>query len=442
MNNKRITAHAKNGIARKLTIYFALCLLVFSVIIGSIFMILFRRHTIDVLKSDLHKRAAEIAQTLSGYFDGTTEGGYGAYMRFLDSMETTDVWIVDRNFEVITRGHGHHGNTITYNDLPVDADHVIDEVFAGKTAFSESFSEVLNRSTITVGTPIESDGTVVGVVLLHSPIDDTNAAVQQGLMMLGISIAVALLLAMLLSLWLSKSFTDPIVSKEAAEALRLEKLRRDFVANISHELKTPVAVLRGSLEALNDEVVTEPDEVKAYHKEMLNETIYLQRLVGDLLDLSRLQNTDFAVDKQKLDFCDLLTDAVHTIKHIADEKSIELVLRLSPPQQAAIYYGDYGRLRQMLLIILDNAVKFSPLGGIVDIALDGHTVTIRDHGNGIAADELPFLFERFYKSRSEINRSGTGLGLAIAKQIAERHGIAITARNAASGGALFELILK
>lgn len=441
---KRGVPMFKNKIALRLAGYFGVCLLVFSLVIGGVFMALFRHHTVELHRADLEQRAAGIAETLSGFMSSGNlqsghesggRGGYGAYLRFLGDLAMADVWIINQSLELTTCGQGEHNEALSYKDLPPDGDEVIDEVFSGKTAFSESFSTILNQPTITVGTPIKNGSVVIGVVLLHSPVGGTDTAISQGLRMLGISMAVALLLSAILALWLSKNFTDPIISKEAVEALRLEALRRDFVANISHELKTPVAVLRGSLEALIDGVVTDTLQVESYHREMLSETMYLQRLVGDLLDLSRLQNVDFVMEMSEVCPSELVDDAIRSVEHLAKAKFVPISLKkVNPPLSIS---GDYGRLRQMLLIVLDNAVKFSPEGATVDVLLSGNSLTIRDHGEGISPDELPFLFDRFYKSRSEQNKTGTGLGLAIAKQIAQRHGITIKAINADGGGAEF-----
>ncbi|HPY37806.1 MAG TPA: ATP-binding protein, partial [Clostridia bacterium] len=231
-----------------------------------------------------------------------------------------------------------------------------------------------------------------------------------------------------------------IASKENA---KLEKLRRDFVANISHELRTPVTVIRGSLEALFDDIVSEPGMVKEYYRQMLLETVYLERLVSDLLDLARLQNLDFTIEMSKVSLKDLAEDAVRSIKRTAEAKGVKI--RLTCIGEEFIIFGDYGRLRQMLLILLDNAVKFSPSNAAVDVELAETpgiiTLSIRDQGPGIAAEDLPHIFERFYKQRSESNKTGTGLGLAIAKQIALRHNSVIEAKNSKNTGAEFILTL-
>lgn len=475
----------KNKIAIKLTLYFSTILLLFSVIIGSVFMTLFKNHTLELHKTDLEKRAVTMAGTLSDFMSGSGSGtgmmggrmGYGAYIRFLDDIAMTDVWIVDENLQLITSGQMAN-QQYNYADLPPDAETVVKEVFQGKTTFSEGFSTLLNTPTLTVGTPIESNGKVIGALLLHSPIEGMNEAIGQGFGILVISMSAALVLSVFLSIILAIAFTKPLKKmKNAAaqladgdyrvktgvrqkdeigelastidilsqrlylasrESEQLHTLRRDFVANISHELRTPVTVIRGSLEALCDEVVTNPEQVKSYHRQMLNESIFLQRLVDDLLDLSRLQNADFKMEMQEISLCDVLKDVIRSAQHVAQRKHIEICEVYDTPSCAVI--GDYGRLRQMFLIILDNAIKFSPQNGIVTVSLNNKTVSIRDNGIGITEGDLPYIFDRFYKVKSEKNKNGTGLGLAIAKQIADRHNIRVSVNSKQNEGTEFQFI--
>ena len=438
----------KNKIALKLSLYFAVALLAFSVIIGSVFMAIFKNHTVEIHKTELSDRAEKIASTVSEYMDinnsqgsghgngqsGSQGSGCGAYFRFIQDIAGADVWIVDENLNLITAGQGMSTKQTVYADLPENADKLVQEVFTDKTVFSEDFSSLLTQPALTVGVPIKSNDEIIGVVLLHSSIHGINEAVTEGRKTLIISIVIALFLAFLLSLWLSKKFTQPIISKEAEDALRLEKIRRDFVANISHELKTPITVMRGSLEALVEEIVSDPETVKEYHKQMLSETLFLQRLVGDLLDLSKLQNTDFAIEKQELSMCYLFDDVVRSVTPLADKKKISINAKTDGNCKMQ---GDYGRLRQMLMIVIDNAIKFSPENSNIEIEMKNKILTIKDYGVGIPQEELPNIFERFYKSRSEQNKTGTGLGLAIAKQIADRHDIILTVKSEVGKGTEF-----
>ncbi|MCB2286773.1 sensor histidine kinase [Clostridium algidicarnis] len=462
----------KNKIAFKLIMYFSATLLLFSIIIGSVFMTLFKNHTMKIYKSDLGKRAVTIADTLSNLISdsgsstnimGGKHLGYGSYLRLLDDIAMTDVWIVDENLDLITSSH-MESKKYNYADLPADAEAVVKEVFQGKTTFSEGFSNLLNAPTLTVGTPIEIKGKVIGALLLHSPVEGMNEGVLKGFSILTLSILVALILSIILSIILAVAFTKPLKKmKDSAlqlaagdyssktgvrqkdeigelasaidvlsdqldlasqERQKLYRLRQDFISNISHELRTPVTVIRGSLEALCEEIVTDPDQIKIYHHQMLRESLYLQRLVNDLLDLSRLQNTDFKIEMQQINLCDVINDVIRSASQIAKLKGVNI----KQNQDTHIFevLGDYGRLRQMLLIILDNAIKFSPKGGVVTLTLKNRSVSIKDNGIGISKEDLPYIFDRFYKVKSEANKNGTGLGLAIAKQIADRHNINVT----------------
>lgn len=456
----------KHKMSIKLALYFAAALLVFSMIVGSIFTTLFRNYTIELHQAELEERAVTMAGNLSEFVSGTNggrmQGGYGAYLRFLDEIAMADVWIVNEDLELMAQNPMMPRN---YSELPPDAADVVKTVFEGSTTFSEGFSGLLETSTLTVGTPIWSGERIVGALLLHAPVSGIDAGVGQGLKILAISVTIALLLSILLSVALVLQFTKPLkkinqaalrlaegdysartqvqqedeigelakvmdglsqrLDQASQESERMQKMRQDFVANISHELRTPVTVIRGSLEALCDRVVNEPGQIEAYHQQMLKESLYLQRLVNDLLDLSRLQNADFKIEMQDISLCELVQDAVRSARQLDPSKSIEV--QQDTERASCMIRGDYGRLRQMLLILLDNAVKFSPAGRPVTVLHNGAQVAIRNEGAGIPSEALPFIFDRFQKERSEENKSGTGLGLAIAKEIAERHQIHISA---------------
>lgn len=431
----------KNKIAIKLILYFTAVILTFSVIIGIVFIVLFKNNTISLNKKDLENRAVSIAETLSDYIGGNTQntqsmhsmgnsGGLGMYLMFLSDIAGTSVWVVDENLNLLTNNmhHGMMSKNYEYSDLPENAEWLVKEVFNDKVIFSEDFSGILFEQTLTVGAPIKNtENEVIGVVLLHSPVNGVTEAVFEGGKLLLISILAALALALILALKLSKNFIDPIIIKEAEDALRLENIRREFVANISHELKTPITVIRGSLEALTDKIVTDPVQIDEYHRQMLTETVFLQRLVGDLLDLSRLQNNEFVLEKTEISITDCLNDAIRSVSRLADSKNVSI---LTSGESAVLKInGDYGRIRQMFLIVLDNAVKFSPKYCTVEVLWSDNVLEIRDFGIGISEEDLPYIFDRFYKSRSEQNKTGTGLGLAIAKQISERHDIRISAQS-------------
>jgi len=470
----------RSKIARRLLKYFGTALFLFALIIGSVFVVLFRESAVQMNRDALRQRAEAMASALSGYASRQTgaaggRAGYGAYLKLLDEIAMTDVWVVDREMNLITAGKPDLA--YAYQDLPSDAEAVVASVFSGVTTFSESFSGFFDAPTMTVGTPIVSNNTAVGALLLHAPASGVDQAVRQGLTAMGISLAAALFLSAILAALLSMKFTRPLERMEAAavslaagaygsktgitqqdeigklasaidqlseklldaegEREKLNQLRQAFIASISHELRTPVTVLRGSLEALCDHVVDKPEQVEEYHRQMLSETIALERLVNDLMDLTRLENVDFPIEMQTVDLGNALDDAVRSARRIARAKNIEILVERSAP---VIITGDYGRLRQMLLIVLDNAVKFSPAGSAVEVRLTPELVSIRDNGPGIPPEDLPHIFDRFYRASTGRDTQGSGLGLAIAKRIAERHGVKIEVASEPGRGTEFRFI--
>jgi two-component system sensor histidine kinase ResE len=212
--------------------------------------------------------------------------------------------------------------------------------------------------------------------------------------------------------------------QDISESERLEQLRRDFVANVSHEFRTPLTVIKGSLEALMDGTIDQTEDVERYHRRMFSETKSLERLVGDLLELSRLQSAKIVVNKEKIHIPSLLSDVIRSLQTLADKKEIQIVYQGLWEVPALI--GDYDRLRQLFVIFIDNAVKYSPESTVITIdskLTEENTleVIIQDQGYGISEDELPYVWDRFYKSDKSRKSSGTGLGLAIAKHLVQLH---------------------
>ena len=487
----------RNRIALKLLLYIVIPLCVFAIASGVLFQTLFTRDMTADTQQALTARAEALARTLSqaaeenesagaaargmgmnaGGMNGSMGMGYSAYLTALRLLDE-DVWVLDADLNFLTTGR--RMMTIVYQDLPQDAGAVVDAVFAGETVVSRGFSAVLGAPTITVGVPIYRGGAIYGALLMHDAVSGIQAVVSRGMTVLLYSGAAALAIAVLLAVWLSLSLGRPlnrmkdtaltlaagnyeektgvrradeigklaqamdVLSDKLSEARRQkeqqERLRTEFLSNVSHELRTPATVLRGSLEALVDGVVTGEAQVRQYHEQMLRETVGLQRLTNDLLDLSKLQNPEFPIEQSEVVLQDVLSDALHAADQLARLKRITIA-REMPPEPVTLR-GDYGRLRQMFLIVLDNAVKFSGENGKIEVGLTKQSVTVRDHGAGIAPALLPFIFDRFRKTPSEENRQGSGLGLAIAKQIAARHGIAIAVESTAGEGTCFTFTFR
>ncbi|TGE33448.1 ATP-binding protein [Desulfosporosinus sp. Sb-LF] len=232
--------------------------------------------------------------------------------------------------------------------------------------------------------------------------------------------------------------------QDISESMRLEQLRRDFVANVSHEFRTPLTVIRGSIEALVDGTVGKSEEIKRYYQRMLSETRGLERLVGDLLELSRLQSGKITMNREKLHIPSLLSDVIKGLQTIAGKKGIEI--NYLSKQDVPPFLGDYDRLRQLFVIFIDNAIKYSPCDTKVTVEttlleLNTLSVIIRDQGYGIEADELTHIWDRFYKVDKSRKGKGTGLGLAIAKHLIELHDGRVSMQSELEKGTVIEIKL-
>jgi two-component system sensor histidine kinase MprB len=206
------------------------------------------------------------------------------------------------------------------------------------------------------------------------------------------------------------------------------------VADASHELRTPLTSIRANVELLERADRLPPDERRAVLASVRGQLEDLTILVGDLVDLAR--PGDRAVEPpEELRLDELVREAVERARRHAPET--EFAFSAEP----SMVTGSRGRLARAVGNLLDNAVKWSPPGQPVEVVVDGGEVTVRDHGPGIADDDLPHVFDRFYRAPAARGLPGSGLGLAIVKQVAESHGGSVVAEPAPGGGARLRLAL-
>ena len=217
---------------------------------------------------------------------------------------------------------------------------------------------------------------------------------------------------------------------------------QQFTADASHELRTPTAAVRAMAETILRRERT-PAEYQSAIAKMLRETGRMSTLIDDLLMLARADQGAESMSVSSVELDDLVAEACDDYEILADQKSIRLDRSLNA--SGAIIEGNSSALRRMLIVLLDNGIKYAPADGEVGVSTrvqNGLVVLqVRDNGPGITADSLPHLFDRFYRSDSSRARTvgGAGLGLALAKSIADRHGANITASSPEEGGALFSV---
>lgn len=327
---------------------------------------------------------------------------------------------VDANTRVLIYDAG--GNCLRHvtstnpniSDQPsVRLEPLVPSVLSGKELFRLAFvqepwrksSSILNDIMVVVGIPIKEGDSMVGALFLIKKLMDLPATI------------VGYTVYFTLFYWLSAFF---IVSNTRKKR-KLDRMQQNYIANVTHAFKTPIASIKALAETLCDGVEPDPDRQKVYYGMILQEANRQDHMVRDVLELSKLQSNGMDFTKTKLRACAVFGPVLDKYAALCDCMGItlhisEAVSRLPP------LYTNAACLRQILEILLDNAVKFVPEGG--DIWVDASAARsqtvfcVRDNGVGISKEALPHVFERFFKGSHDFNTAGSGLGLAIAKEIA------------------------
>ncbi len=448
----------------KTCFWFAAIMILFAVVLGFVYMRLYEKTIMENYREQSKAKAESVAKRCSGFFLVGDSVGWQSYLSMLTEIEQVEIWIIYNE----NATHPLPNTFAVGRDALANADSsyhdILNNVFHNIPTSKSIFSEVHQMNMITIGMPVQGvNGEVAGGILMNYKVENQKEVVDSSWRLIIISSAIALAVAILTALYYVRTLSNPILKirrtalelaggnyevstdvnrsdeigelaytmdflseklqENEIERRNLEQMRFDFFANVSHELRTPITVMRAYTESLVDGVVTKPEKIQRSYERMLGECQGMERLVGDLLLLSKMQNPDFAVEKEPVNLVQIFEDLKKSAWAIGKEKNITADLYTELP--VIMMLGDYDRLRQMFLVILDNAVKFSPEDSVVHIRItcdEQITVSIRDEGIGISEEEQKYIFEKFYKSRLRQNAKGSGLGLAIAKQIAIKHG--------------------
>ena len=233
------------------------------------------------------------------------------------------------------------------------------------------------------------------------------------------------------------------IVSDVTSAERLEQTRRDYVANVSHELRTPLTAMRALIEPLRDGLVKTEEQRQQIYDVVLRETMRLSRLVNDMLELSRLQSGTASLSRSVFAPLPLFNLIHETYSAYAEDYQQTFVYDV--PEDLPSVWGNPDRTQQVLIVLLDNAFKYTPEGGVVTLSAcaegDVVRVRVRDTGVGIPAADLPHVFDRFYKVDKSHHSKGTGLGLAIAYEIMKHLGEEMSVTSEPGRGSCFSFTL-
>lgn len=485
LNKKKTVTKRYNRLFFRVYLYYAVMLLVFAVLIGIIFIRLFEQNTMKIYSDQLKEEAHRISIRISEFIETDDYIDYPSYIETLQDMEASDIWIISNKDAKNPMNSKFENVNLENIDLKENKiEKIIKNAFHDKVTVETHYMNIYGAIMRVVGEPIYGeDKEVVGAVLLISQKESQTSVIQTSQYLLVISLLVGLFISFIIAIIFARKLSLPILKMRGTaleladghydkktgitqhdeigelattidilsdklqeneiERNNMEQMRLDFFANVSHELRTPITVVRAYIEMLVDGVVTDQNKIAGYYSRMLNECKSMERLVGDLLILSKMQNPDFLVEVEPINVVQIFEDIIRSVHAISLKKDIKI--QVNKESDCYMMLGDYDRIRQMFMIILDNAIKFSNEHSTIYITmscLDKLMISIRDEGIGISEEDLPNIFDKFYKSKLRQNATGSGLGLAIAKQICLKHGGTIEVSSKLKVGTTFNFTFE
>lgn len=473
------------SIFRRLLFSYLITVLVGIGVAGVLMSFFAREYFYEAKQEELLRKAKKVNVAIQDHVrleDGIVQGIEEETLDvlvFLDQTFDTRIWVFKQDGEIIATSMQEEvfiGKSV--------ASSIVKKVNQGQDVITELRFEGLEDPMLSVAVPWGKKDTVYGGIVLHAPIEGIERTIDQMRETILWATLFGLVLSTAMVSYLSWSISRPLkkiertateigrgnyrervhvgttdeiadlahtintlaekLEKVEQERRSLEQVRNDFLANLSHELRTPLTGMQGFLEALQDGLVEEEAARQKYYNVLYNETMHMNRLVDDLLDLMKLENNEVKLSRFPVDAGDLIQKVAFTFRQEAAEKGTRI--EVETPETLPKIYADKDRMEQILNNLVKNAVKFTENGVIrLTAEADGEWVVIRvaDTGIGISRDDLGRIWERFFKvdrGRSKKN-AGTGLGLAIVKQLMDLHEGTISVESEPEKGTIFTLRL-
>ncbi len=351
-----------------------------------------------------------------------------------------------------------------------------EELLTGKTIEKVGFEERFDRKIISVVIPLLDGNRLEGIIYMYMPLAKITELTKEFAYLWLTAALLFLIIALYVGGKIVQRLTGPLMKmKDAADEVakgnyntrvsirakdevgrladafnhmsesiqETDERKKEFLANVSHELRTPISYVKGYSDALLSGMVQEEQDKKQYLHLIHREAGRMERLVGDLLDLSRLDREEYKLVSMPLPLAQLIEDAMVKYRSVLKEKGLFFQLNLDPD---IIINGDEGRIEQILQNIMDNALRYCEKGGIsIDLQNEGKmcVIRIKDTGKGIPEEDLSKIKERFYRVNKARTRrdGGTGLGLAIADKLVVLHGGNLTISSIVGEGTTVEIHL-
>lgn len=394
-------------------------------------------------------------QSIGSYLQGITSLEY-LQIRFdeFDDTLKTHVWFYDADGNLIAAS-----NPTVYSNLP-DNIYNLDEEINLKKGFTQTgnFYNIFDNTVISIGIPIYTNDELQGYMVLHTAMTELDDMQNEMISIMYVPFLTMLLVVVLVLVYFSGTVLRPLskinrTAREyakgnfeartgvkrkdelgelsdsleymAGELSKLDEYRKNFIANISHDFRSPLTSIKGYLEAMLDGTIP-VEKYDRYLNIVLNESQRLTKLTTGLLELNDFDTYGPVLKRQMFDIVDVVKETRNTFEGLCGEKKLDL--RLQCPAEDTLVYADKMKIGQVVYNLIDNAIKFSPEKSKIIVTIseknDKIFVSVKDEGPGIEKDKQNKVWDRFYKTDSSRgkDKQGTGLGLSITKEIIKAHG--------------------
>lgn len=469
---------AKSLFARMLVVYLLIILIAFA-LLGGIFFEALKNQFLNSQMDEMRNNAQIINDWCTQYYYGQiSNDDFQGLLYDKAADEDTVIWIIPYmgGFDLIFDPENKSDIEQTYSNQ--DANDFLSDTMQGTEIRRISNADSTFKDTVmTVAIPLKIDDTIQGAIVVHKLVKDVgegiNAIFRQVFIPLIISVALAFVLVFFLSRYIVRPIRDisyaagelsrgnldwrvtpktkdeigelGVSFNKMAEELKLQDgLRNTFIANVSHELRSPLTSMQGFIQGMLDRAIEENDRDK-YLEIVLSETKRMSALITDLLNLAKIESGKFPIEYSEFDINELLRRCFLMFEQRIEEKQLEVDIQLS--EDKLFVWADEDRISQVVTNLVDNAVKFTPSGG--ELKLWTHVadnkvyISVADTGEGIPIEDQPYVFERFFKvDKSHSQKTpGTGIGLSIVKRIISQHGEKITLQSVPGKGTTFTFSL-
>ncbi len=464
-----------SGIKKRWVINYILIILVIAIVIIAGFLVTIRNFYYNLAYENLYNRMNSSTSFYTRYMSKgnlTLDEIAQLMLRDYQDENIAELQILDRMGTLLYSSVGFVDRTrISSPD--------ISDAIAGRKGYWVGNNQNTGEKIMSVSKLIrDNDKTMIGIIRYVTSMTKIDAVIYNYLVYAVIVLMAVLFVLLVLSWTFSRSILEPIkeitlvsqnmsegnfsekvpvvykdelgvlaqtLNTMADEIQKTDRMKNEFISSISHEIRTPLTAVSGWAETILTGDLSNTDEVELGLKIIMRETGRLSDMVEELLDFSRIQSGRMTLSKQKFNLVEEIGDILRIFRAKAEQRGVEI--NFMDDEEPVLIYADINRMRQVIINVLDNAVKFSLDGGKVDIRLDAMKtdktsyvcIEITDYGIGIPDEDIQNVKNKFYKGSSK--KSGSGLGLAISNEIMQLHGGSLDIKSEVQNGTKVSIIL-